>query len=121
MDAIFILHSFPFLESDKIQMGNLIFFQLSSQLYFCILDENTLVYFHCSRLILYQIIHLYLIHILSTKDIKIPEILPDFIIQWLKDIQNLIQDEQGKKWLKQTSYNHLVIYLILLIVSIILL
>jgi hypothetical protein len=66
--------------------------------------------------IMFQLVNLYLLHIFSTKKIKIPEVLPDFIIDWLKGIELFSQKKYIKSF-KKDFYIQLCIYLIILVLT----
>ena len=76
-------------------------------------------YISCSLVILYQILNILLLYKFSKNNIKIPEILPDFIINWLKDLELVSKDKEYQKEYKPSTYREILMYLILLIIIII--
>lgn len=71
----------------------------------------------CSLAITYQLLNLYLLHIFTTKEVKIPEILPDFIINWLKEFEGF-QNKEEIKFFKKLYYTDILIYIAMFIVLI---
>ena len=71
-----------------------------------------------SLAILYFLIQLYTIHKFLTKNIKISEVLPKFIYNWLKDIQMLTRSKLGRKDRIENTYLNLGIYLVLMVLLI---
>jgi hypothetical protein len=53
------------------------------------------IYTSCSLVILYQLINIFLLYKFSNKNVKIPEILPEFLINWLKEFEFICQDPIG--------------------------
>jgi hypothetical protein len=72
-------------------------------------------YISCSLIISHNLLSLYLIHKFSNNKIKISEALPDFLINWLKIIENMGSSKAGIKEFKSTCYIDITIYLTLLI------
>ena len=44
-------------------------------------------YISCSLAIFYELLNLYLLHKFTNKNIKISEVLPEFIINWLQEFE----------------------------------
>lgn len=77
------------------------------------------VYVYASVVITYQLLSLYLIHKFSTKNVKISEVLPDFMINWLKEFEVMASTKEGIKGFKKNCYIEISIYLTIVIVTII--
>ena len=60
-------------------------------------------------------LHLYLLQKFYKAKVNIPEILPQFIIDWLEGIKNLASNEVGFKTNKETVYLNLIVYIIICI------
>ena len=78
-------------------------------------------YITCSLIIFYQLFNLYLLHIFTTREVKIPEILPDFILNRLKGNFVGLNTDKDKEWiryLKNMYYTEILIYTVLLILMI---
>ena len=73
----------------------------------------------CSLIICYHLLNLYLLHKFSNKKIKILEILPEFLINLLKEIELMSTTRAEIKEFKTTCYIKITIYLTLLILTII--
>ena len=69
-------------------------------------------------LIIYELVSLYLIHKFSTKDIKISEVLPDFIIKELEFLKSVGSSKIMIKECKKLYYFFLTTYLIIFLISI---
>lgn len=75
----------------------------------------------CSFGISYQLLSIYLIHKFSTTKVNIPEVLPEFIIKWLKSLEMLSSDKNIVKNTKNSCYIDITIYItICVIISLIL-
>lgn len=69
--------------------------------------------------ILNELFTLYSLHkFISNPDLKIPEILPDFLIKWLNGFKILSTSKESIKDIKKFSYLHAGFYLILIIIII---
>ena len=71
----------------------------------------------CSLVIGYQLLNLYLIHKFSVKKVKYSEVLPDFIIKWLQELEVLSSSKPGINSVKQMCYTQIFIYLFLLVIA----
>ena len=85
-----------------------------------ILNINTFyikLYFYIgfSVAIFYQLLSIYLLHKFSKKNINIPEVLPDFIINWLKELEIMSSSKEGIKHLKSLIYIEIIVYILLMI------
>jgi hypothetical protein len=69
----------------------------------------------------YQLLNLYLAHIFANKKIKIPEILPDFLINWLKEFEIITLTEESIKGFKKTCYIELLVYFAMMVFFILIL
>ena len=69
----------------------------------------------CSLLIIYQFINIYLMYKISKKKTKIPEILPDFLIKFLKDYENVGQSKESFNYFKKMFYTEIFIYFCIII------
>ena len=65
--------------------------------------------------IFYEILQLYLVHVFSTRKVKISQVLPDFIINWLKGLKISCSNSVGIQEFKKSSYIEISIYLIIII------
>ena len=74
-----------------------------------------------SVVILYLLLSLFFLYKFSSQDIKIPEILPNFIITWLEEIQVMSKTKPGFKTYKDMVYIELSIYIFALIFAILVL
>ena len=86
-------------------------FDLFNNLYYLKIYSIT----SCSIVIGYQLLNLYLIHKFSVKKIKYSEVLPDFIIKWLQELEVLSSSKPGINSVKQMCYTQIFIYLFLLV------
>ena len=68
-----------------------------------------------SLVIIYQLVNLYLIHKFSKKDTIIPEILPEFVINWLKEFEILKTSKISVKEFKNMCYIQICIYLAIIV------
>ena len=69
--------------------------------------------------ILNELFTLYSLHkFISNPYLKIPEILPDFLIKWLNGFKILSTSKESIKDIKKFSYLHAGFYLILIIIII---
>ncbi len=72
-------------------------------------------YISCSLVILYQILNILLLYLFSKNNIKIPEILPDFIINWLKEFEIMSSSKASIKEFKTTCYIEILLYVTIII------
>ncbi len=72
-------------------------------------------YTSCSLVILYQLLNIFLLYKFSNKNVKIPEILPEFLINWLKEFEFICQDPISIKEFKNTCYREIFIYIFIII------
>jgi hypothetical protein len=78
-------------------------------------------YLTCSLVILYQILNIYLLHRFINKKINILPVLPDFIINWLKDLETISSNNDSSQYFKNSCYIQIFIYLsIIFLISFIL-
>ena len=75
------------------------------------------IYFYItnSLLIIYQLFNLYLLHKFSNDNIKISNVLPDFLINWLKEFEILSSTKENINEFKKTCYIYLLIYILIII------
>ena len=72
----------------------------------------------CSLATLYQFSSIYLLYIFIKKNPKIPEFLPEFLINWLKEFEELSKAESGYfKDFKKSCYTEIAIYLVVIILA----
>ena len=71
-------------------------------------------YVVCTLVIFYQLLNLFLLHKFSKKNIKIPKVLPEFLINWLKSIKLLSSHSESIKDIKSSSYKQILFYLLLI-------
>lgn len=62
-------------------------------------------------LIVFHLTNLFLLHLFMKKSITIPEILPDFLIDFLKDLESVSTKPETTKELKQSNYRLIGIYI----------
>ena len=67
-----------------------------------------------------QILNLYLLHKFINKTIKISDMLPEFIIDWLKDLEVISRNKVHIKHFKNTCYFHIGLYAVIIILFILL-
>jgi len=72
-----------------------------------------------SLIICYHLLSLYLLHKFLNKNIKILEVLPEFLIKWLKEIEMMSTTEVEIKEFKTNCYLEITVYLTLMIITII--
>ena len=68
-----------------------------------------------SLIIIYFFINLYLLHKFYRKNVKIPDILPNFLLSWLKEFAVLSSSDAGFKETKNHYYLNIFIYVFILI------
>lgn len=73
------------------------------------------LYIYSSVVISYQILTLYLIHKFSTRKVKISVVLPDFIIDWLKEFEVMCSSKAGIEAFKDGCYIQIKLYLSIII------
>ena len=66
---------------------------------------------------LYQLLNIYLIHRFSQKSIQIPEVLPEFLINWLKEFEILSDTKESVKEFTRMCYFSICIYIIFIILA----
>ena len=72
----------------------------------------------CSLATLYQLSSIYLLYIFIKKNPKIPEFLPEFLINWQKEFEELSKAESGYfKDFKKSCYTEIAIYLVVIILA----
>ena len=69
--------------------------------------------------ICYNLLNLYLLHKFSNKSIKILDVLPEFLIKRLKEIEIMSKTKAGRKEFKTSIYLDISVYFILLSIAII--
>ena len=69
--------------------------------------------------ICYNLLNLYLLHKFSNKSIKILEVLPEFLIKRLKEIETMSKTKAGIKEFKTSFYLDISVFLILMSITII--
>ena len=68
---------------------------------------------------LYQLFEIYMLYLFIKKNIQISEVLPDFIIDQLKQLEMISQEKESVKSFKEGCYIQLSIYItVLMIVAI---
>lgn len=71
-------------------------------------------YLTCSLVILYQIFNIYLLHRFISKNLKISLVLPDFIINWLKELETISLNIENSQYFKNSCYIQILIYLLII-------
>lgn len=74
------------------------------------------IYISVVLAILFQLFEILMLYLFSTKKIKISEVLPDFVINWLKQIELVSTRTEYITEFKNSCYREIVIYLIIVIV-----
>jgi len=72
-----------------------------------------------SLIICYYLLTLYFLHLFSNKKIQISEVLPEFLIKWLKDIETMSTTKAEIKEFKTNCYMQITVYLLLMSTTII--
>ena len=72
-------------------------------------------YISGSLAIIYQLFNLYLLYKFSNKNINISEILPNFIINWLKEFEVICSSKESINEFKNICYIQILIYILILI------
>lgn len=67
-----------------------------------------------SLVIIYQLINIYLIH-KASNGMKISEVLPEFIINWLKEFETLSSSKASIKEFKNMCYIQIAIYIVIIL------
>ena len=75
---------------------------------------NIFVYFSTSLVIFYEILNLYFLNRFINKNMKISVVLPQFIINWLKELEEAASNDLTIKIVKENSYIHISIYSVLI-------
>src|ERR1700727_1763723 len=83
---------------------------------------NNVVYFKlycyisCSLVILYQLLNIYLIYKFSQPETKIFEFYPEFIINWLKEFEEIGKSKEIAKYFKDMYYREIFLYVSIIII-----
>jgi hypothetical protein len=83
-----------------------------------LIDDTLLKNFvcvYCVVVINYHLLIIYLIHKFSTKKIQIPEVLPNFMINWLKNFEIMSETKETIKAFTKNSYIEISLYMIILL------
>lgn len=72
----------------------------------------------CGLWILFLILHVYLIHKFAQKDRQIPEILPNFLIEWLSEFKQIVATPQSIKSFKNMYYIQIALYICIIVFTI---
>jgi len=75
-------------------------------------------YISCSLVILYQLLNIYLIYKFSQPETKIFEFYPEFIINWLKEFEEIGKSKEIAKYFKDMYYREIYLYFILIIIAV---
>ena len=75
---------------------------------------NIFVFFSTSLVIFYEILNLYFLNRFINKNMKISVVLPQFIINWLKELEEAASNDLTIKIVKENSYIHISIYSVLI-------
>lgn len=70
-----------------------------------------IIYIFSSLSISYQLLTLYFIYRFSQNNIKISELLPDFIIKWLKEFEIMCESKESIKFFKTECYIQIYLYI----------
>ena len=74
------------------------------------------MYIMYSLIILHLILNLYLLHRFYTKAVKIPEFLPEFVINWLKLFEEMSSNKESVKYFKNMFYLEIGLYTLIIII-----
>ena len=66
--------------------------------------------------IIYEILNLYFLHRFIKKNIQISEVLPNYIIELLKELKNISSDIESIKYFKRSCYIHILLYFFSIII-----
>ena len=69
-------------------------------------------YISCSLSICYEILNLHMLHRFINKNINISSVLPAYIIDLLKELENISSDIESINYFKKTCYIHILLYII---------
>lgn len=72
----------------------------------------------CVLWILYLLLHIYLIHKFAQKDRQVPQILPEFLIEWLSEFKEIVATPQSIKSVKNMYYIQIVLYICIIVFTI---
>lgn len=75
------------------------------------------IYILGSLFTIYQLVNLYLINKFINNNVKIPEILPEFLIKWLKEYEVLSSSKASIKEYKNMCYTQISIYLVIVLLT----
>jgi hypothetical protein len=75
------------------------------------------IYILTSLFTIYQLVNLYLIYKFMNNNIKIPELLPEFLINWLKEYEVFKSSKTGIKEYKNMCYTQISIYLVIVLIT----
>lgn len=75
------------------------------------------IYILASLFTIYQLVNLYLIYRFMNNNIKIPEVLPEFLINWLKEYEVFRSSKSGIKEYKNMCYIQISIYLVFVLIT----
>lgn len=64
----------------------------------------------------FQILNLYLLNKFSSKEVTIPSILPDFIINWLNEFKMICESKESINEFKKLYYIEILVYIIILVI-----
>jgi hypothetical protein len=70
-----------------------------------------------SLAICYELLNLYLLYRFIKKNMIISSVLPDYLINMLKEIENISQDIESIKYFKKSCYTHILLYLFAIIIT----
>ena len=76
---------------------------------------NIFVYISTSLVIFYEILNLYFLNRFINKNMKISVVLPQFIINWLKQLEEAASNDLTIKIVKEICYMHISIYSVIII------
>ena len=74
------------------------------------------IYISVILAIFFQLFQIFLLHLFSTKKIKISAVLPEFVINWLKEIELVSTNPDYIASFKYICYREIIIYIIILII-----
>ena len=95
-----------------------VFFNIGLNITNTILYLKIFFYLSWSLAFIYQLSNLFLLNKFINKNIKISEVLPEFLINWLKDFEELSSNKESIKEFKKSCYINISIYIVMLIIFI---
>jgi hypothetical protein len=74
-----------------------------------------LCYISCLFGIIYQLLNLFILYKFSKGNIKVSEILPEFVQNWLKEFEEICQNKEAIKEVRNMFYREILVYIFIII------